>query len=345
MVHGSALLFVRVALATTLALACECVWAQAAQPEPDRQVRQATALIAAGKIDDAIALLENQATPGAKNVEATLAKAYYRKRDLDKAIPHFYRALGQNPKDKELTQLLALSLYSTAQYERAIPLLESFRSSVATEGFDTAYVLGMCYLKVRRIDKAREAFANMYSVPEGSATAHLLLAQMMVRQHHEEEAQPEVEAAISIDSRLPMAHFLLGEIHLYKSRPEAALNEFKEELALNPSVWLVYWRTGDALARLERYDEAERALKQAIWLNETFSAPYVLLGQIALKKGDLELALGFLERAVKMDPNNSKAHYSLARAYERAGHLDRAKEQFGMVRSSLRDRDVLDDQR
>ena len=89
------------------------------------------------------------------------------------------------------------------------------------------------------------------------------------------------------------------------------MNEFQKELAINPTVWLVYWRLGDAYVRLENYDEAEKVLKEAIWLNEWSSGAYILLGQIALKKDDSGLAVGFLERALKLDPQNYWVHYFL----------------------------------
>jgi Tfp pilus assembly protein PilF len=57
-------------------------------------------------------------------------------------------------------------------------------------------------------------------------------------------------------------------------------------------------------------------LKEAIWLNESSSGAYILLGQIQLKKGDAGLAAGFLERALKLDPQNYYVHYFLAKAYQ-----------------------------
>jgi tetratricopeptide (TPR) repeat protein len=91
-----------------------------------------------------------------------------------------------------------------------------------------------------------------------------------------------------------MAHFLLGEIDLYQGKSQAAVDEFQKELAINPTVWLVYWRLGDAYVRLNNLDEAEKVLKESIWLNESSSGAYILLGEIALKKGDSALAAGWL---------------------------------------------------
>ena len=134
-----------------------------------------------------------------------------------------------------------------------------------------------------------------------------------------------------------MAHFLLGEIDLYKGNAEAGVTEFQKELAINPTIWLVYWRLGDAYARLQKYDDAEKALKEAIGLNNSSSGAYILLGQIYLKKGDATLALGFLERALKLDPQNSYVHLFLGRAYQSLGRADDAKRQFEIYKSLKND--------
>jgi len=167
---------------------------------------------------------------------------------------------------------------------------------------------------------------------------------MMVRQRMEERSVPEIQKALEIDPRLPMAHFLLGEIYLYQTNPQRALDEFKKELEINPSVWLVYWRLGDAYTRLEKYDEAEKVLKKAVWLNESFTGSYLLLGEVELKKGNPELGAGFLERALKLDPQNDYAHYSLARAYQQMGRTEEANRHFEITRS-LRAEKKSDEQR
>jgi len=53
-----------------------------------------------------------------------------------------------------------------------------------------------------------------------------------------------------------------------------------------------------------------------------------LLGDLALKKGNAEEAVQQLEQAVKLDPNGSKIHFALFRAYRRLGRKeDAAREQ------------------
>jgi tetratricopeptide (TPR) repeat protein len=316
---------------------------QPANNVPNTSLDRADLLIRQGKLDEAIALLEGlpQKPPG---VEARLGKAYYQRRSFQQAIAHFKITLEQNPGDLETAQLLGLSFYSVGDVQEAIPLFEKIRIRVPEAQSDTLYLLGICYLKTQQPDKARAAFAQMFSAAPDSAMAHLMLAKMMVRQRMEERSVPEIQKALELDPRLPMAHFLLGEIYLYQTNPQRALEEFKKELEINPTVWLVYWRLGDAYTRLEKYDEAEKVLKEAVWLNESFTGSYLLLGEVELKKGNLELGAGFLERALKLDPQNDYAHYSLARAYQQMGRTEDANRHFEITRS-LRAEKKTDEQR
>jgi tetratricopeptide (TPR) repeat protein len=292
-------------------------------------------LTSQGKTDAAVALLDtlSETEPKPSGLEAKLGKAYFKNGKFQPAIRHLRIALEQTPDDWESVQLLALSHYSAGNCQQALPLLLKLGPHLPKGAADAPYLIGVCYLKAAQWDSARETFAAMFSAPPESAMAHLMLAKMMVRQHLEERSIPEIRKAVELDPRLPMAHFLLGEIYLYQESPQRALEEFQKELAINPTVWLVYWRLGDAYARLEKYDDAEKVLKEAIWLNETFTGSYLLLGEIQLKKGDLELAAGFLNQALKLDPKNYYAHYSLARAYQQMGRTEEANRHFEATRA------------
>ena len=66
----------------------------------------------------------------------------------------------------------------------------------------------------------------------------------------------------------------------------------------------------------------------AIWLNPFFSGPFIVLGKVYLKKGDLANAESILKRALTMDVNNYSGHYLLAQVYQKAGREEDARKEF-----------------
>ena len=313
-------------------------------PAADDPFSQARARLNDGQPDQALTLLralsaDNANLPG---LEAMLGKACFQMKKYSDAIVHLKAALKQNPEDGETTQLLALTYYGSGDFQDAVPLLEKLGPQLPKGNADGPYLLGTCYIMTKRWDDARKTFAQMFSVPPDGAMAYLMFGKILIRQRMEDRAVPQVEKALQLDPRLPMAHFLLGEIDLFKKDPQAAVDEFQKELAINPTVWLVYWRLGDAYVRLEKYDEAEKVLKESVWLNEWSSGAYILLGQISLKRGDSAIAAGFLERAARLDPQNFWVHYFLAKAYQNLGRTAEASQHFE-ISKSLRDDRLNDD--
>jgi tetratricopeptide (TPR) repeat protein len=309
-------------------------------PTAKPSIDQAEALLKEGKSREALSLLteitkQDPKTPG---LEAKLGKAYFQLRQFSQATPYLENALEQNAGDLESTQLLALSFFSAAKYREALPILEKLGSRLPSNIPDAPYMLSICYVMTKQWDSARKTLAEMFYAPPDSAMAYLALGKLMVRQQMVDSAVSPVEKALQLDPRLTMAHFLLGEIDLYQSNPQGAVTEFQRELVVNPTVWLVYWRLGDAYMRLSNYDDAEKVLKKAIWLNEVSPGAFILLGEIALKKNDPALAAGFLERALAIDPQNFETHYALATAYKALGRDQEANQHFEISKTLRSDK-------
>lgn len=313
-------------------------------PSPDLRMARADELLRAGKSKDALVLLNEVAAsaPDTPHLEAKLGKACFQSDQFRQAVPHLKAALQQNDADTESAQLLALSYFALAEYAQAVPLLEKLNTRLSEKIPDGPYLLASSYVMTQRWDDARKTFAGVFSVPPDSAMAYLMFGKFLVRQRLEDRAVPEIQTALQRDPQLPMAHFILAEIDLYKGDAPAAVEELTKELAINPSVWLVYWRLGDAYVRLERYDEAEKVLREAVWLNETSSGSYILLGQVGLKRNDPAMAAGFLERAAELDPQNDYVHYFLGKAYQGLGRSEEANQHF-VIAKQLRNNKRTDE--
>jgi tetratricopeptide (TPR) repeat protein len=307
---------------------------QASPSSSDSEIAHADQLLHAGKPQDALTVLNELAAsaPNTPHLEARIGKAYFQSNQFQKAVPHLRLAVQQNESDTESVQLLALTYFVAGQYAEAVPLFEKLGPHLSDNTADGPYLLASCYTMTQRWNDARTTYAKLFSVPPDSAMAYLVFGKFLIRQRLEDRAVGEIQTALKLDPEVPMAHFLLGEIDLYKGDSPGAVAEFNKELAVNPSIWLVYWRLGDAYVRLEKYDDAETALRQAIWLNETSSGAYILLGQVALKKNDPAAAAAYLETAVKLDPQNDYVHYFLGKAYQGLGRTVEANQHYAISR-------------
>jgi tetratricopeptide (TPR) repeat protein len=306
---------------------------QATPPSTTADFAEARKLMEQGKVDEAIASLQDLEAhdPAAKGLALELGTAYYKKSDFVKAITYLKKATAADPANGEATQLLGLSYYLGGHPGDAIPLLEKVQGWYPRANVDAAYILGICYIQTKDYPQARKAFAKMFDVPADSAASYLFTAQMLLRQEYDPVAEEYAQKAVALDPNLPLAHYLLGELYIYKSRVPEAIAEFQKELAVNPAHAATYYKLADAYSRIQKYEDAERLLQRSIWLDASSTGPYILMGKVLEKKGEFELAVRSLKRAASMDPNNPMTHHLLGQAYRDMGKKDEAESELKLA--------------
>jgi tetratricopeptide (TPR) repeat protein len=288
---------------------------------------EARKLMQQGDADKAIAKLQavEARNPTTKGLDQELGTAYYKKNDFPQAIAYLKKAVAEDPANDEAIQLLGLSYYRGGHPADAIPLLEKVQGWYPRANADAAYVLGICYIQTKDYPQARKAFGKMFDVPPDSAASYLFTAQMLLRQEFDPVAEEYAQKAATLDPKLPLAHYLLGELYIYKSRIPEAIVEFQKELAINPAHAATYYKLADAYSRIQKYEDAQHSLQRSIWLDQTATGPFILMGKVLEKKGELDLAVIALKRAATMDPNNPMTHQLLGQAYREMGKKEEAE--------------------
>lgn len=241
-------------------------------------------------------------------------------------------AFGQS-QTKPLAENEGLRLFAQGRYREAVPVLEA-ASSRSPDRADLARALGLCYLRLHDPASARLAFARLFGVPADSAKARLLAAKMMMGEELEGMAEPELQAALKLDPKLPELHFMLAEIAISRGDMDTAIADLREEISLNPAFGMAYYRLGDAFTRKDMWEQAVAPLQKAIWLNPYFSSPYILLGKAYYHTDRLEFAEGMLKRALRMDPNNAGAHYLLGSVYRDMGRESDSRKELDLWRKT-----------
>ncbi len=157
----------------------------------------------------------------------------------------------------------------------------------------------------------RSAFGEQQITP----LIYALMARLFHRNGHRasdhQSALQAIQTALSMWPDEPRWHTLAAEIYVHDILPEAG-----ESPTLSP--------TEQRHEDQENLEAAITHLQQAIQLDPNQAWALLLLGRIAILKGDLPQAIHILERAVQVAGNQVEAWMMLAQAYRVTGDLERA---------------------
>jgi predicted Zn-dependent protease len=292
-------------------------------------------MISRGQLSEAETQLNILATkqPAPAGVERMRGMIHYQRNEFAAANIAFEKAIAQQSSDLQAIQMRGVTLYRMGQPAAAIPLLERANTTIVSVNADGTYVLAVCYLDVHRYDDARRIFAKQYKLPDNSAASYLFVGRMLLRRNYPAESEQMARKALEIDPRLPLAHLLLGQLALSKSREADAIIEFEAEREINPMDGEVYEHLGDSYLRASRFEDAQQALNCALLLEPNATGPYILLGQVLLKRDDPLTALNYLIRAEHMDSSNHLTHLLLGQAYRALGRKEDATREYKTAES------------
>ncbi len=83
-----------------------------------------------------------------------------------------------------------------------------------------------------------------------------------------------------------------------------AIRYQKSLIELFPNTPNYYLKLGDILRRAERYPEATKAYERCMAIDNRWPSPLKRLGALAYERGDLDGAVSFWERGLKLDPDD-----------------------------------------
>jgi tetratricopeptide (TPR) repeat protein len=143
-------------------------------------------------------------------------------------------------------------------------------------------------------------------------------------------ADKAFEALVTRYAETANVHYAYG-VFLLQEQGDKAIEEFKRELEMQPGhAWSLmqiayeYLKRGDAAAALPFAQQAVTAAPNAFPARKA-------LGQALLETGDVSGAIRELEIGITLAPESPGLHFTIARAYQRAGRLEdatRARNEF-----------------
>ena len=248
-------------------------------------------------------------------------------KEYDRALQHLLQSrllgIGDVPDLGGVARYHAAILMSRMeQYEQALETLGEF----AGEGNDNPRVIeamGIATLRMPLLPIETPPDRREMILMAGRAS-------YLMATRNTAASERAFEQLVSRYPETPNVHYAFG-VFLLQEKGEKAIEEFKRELEIQPGhPWSLmqmafeYLKQGDAAAALPIAKQAVAAAPNA------FSARKAL-GQALLDSGDIDGAIRELQAGLKMAPESPGLHFSIARAYQRAGRLEdaaREREEF-----------------
>lgn len=155
-------------------------------------------------------------------------------------------------------------------------------------------------------------------------SAHLERAQLLLAQSRAGDAERESMLALAAQPDDPQALALLALSRIEQDKRPQALEAAREAVGLAPDVPYLHYVHALVLHRMEREEEAFRAVQEALRLDPADADSFSLLASIELARRDWPAALAAAEQGLALNPEHVGASNLRAMALVRLGRKDEA---------------------
>ena len=207
-----------------------------------------------------------------------MAKVFIENNQLDKAEKVLQEAIKVNKSYIEGYHLLGEIYEKKNNFEKAIEYFEK-AYSLNPKNSERTFNLGNLNIKTKNYSKAKEYFQNL-----------------------KKEAKNNKELLLKV-----------GDILLENELTDDAINFYNKLADELPNYLVVYNRLGIAYRKQKKFDEAIESYNKAlIFGNKEDERVYYNIGRCYFDKGDIEKAIEYMKKALKINPKFEEASKALS---------------------------------
>jgi tetratricopeptide (TPR) repeat protein len=287
--------------------------------------------------------------PNNADVYTALGVALYGSGKLTEAVSALQTALRLDMAQKRADLFLGLSQADLGQCSQASPILKrhfpdesdsklrrlaglsllncNLSSENLDAGLDVAQKLRTFYPDDPDVlYKSAELYTRLWNQAAGeligrhpeSYRVHQLAGEVFEAQGKGEQAIKEYRLALQQNPRIPQLHYRSGQLLLQQADADSqkkALQEFRAELEVNPQAAPAEYAIGEIYRSQQGFQQAVWHYTRATEMDPQFAGPHIGLAQVRLAQHSPDKAQPEAEAAVRLDANNTTAHYTLMLAY------------------------------
>ena len=366
-----------------LLLGSSCLYSQASNADLQRDYEAGEQALSEHRYADAERAYEKleRLSPGTAEVYGRLGLVYFQERKFDKAVSALSRAMKLKPSLPNTDILLAMSLSELGHYSEALPGLEKgFGKSTDSvlrrlsglqlqraytglhrdrQAMEVALELNKLYPKDPEVlYETSRIYANfayltlvkLSQVAPDSVWRHEAAGEAYESQGDYSLALTEYRQVLKLAPDRPGIHFRVGRTLLRQGQKQnvdetpQALKEFEQELELDPTNANAAYEMGETYRKSGQLDKAQRFFDQALKYYPDFEEAHLGMAAVLLASGEPGRALGELQRASALNPDDEVTYYRLSQAYKSLGDAagqEKALETFRRLRAEKPNRQEL----
>lgn len=288
----------------------------------------------AGRLDDSETTARELMTiaPGSLTGPYALALALEQKQQYRKVVETLEPVLGKplpmgSPRGTDITPMLVhlgFAYLELGESDRALSAFERARATSPQNPAIDIYVI-QAQLSARRFPDAVALARKVRASRPGDQRVWRLEAEALRQSGKPEEGAALLTAALEGHVDDVSAYAALAEFHTQARQYDAALRVLDQAAAKFPSDLNITFQTGSVLERQKRFAEAERKFRDVLAKDPLHAQALNFLGYMLADRGErLDESVGFITRALQVDPYNGAYLDSLGWAYYRQNKLDLA---------------------
>ena len=140
-------------------------------------------------------------------------------------------------------------------------------------------------------------------------------------------ARAALDEAIKLDPNLAHAYLYRALVTMETAKLAEAQPDFDKALQLAPEDAMVHRFYGEELAEAGQYEPAEQHYQKALAIDPKYADVVYLYGRLLRDRGQLDQAIARFEEHARLLPTGT-AHHALGEIFLRKGDLERAAKEF-----------------
>jgi tetratricopeptide (TPR) repeat protein len=198
--------------------------------------------------------------------------------------------------------------------------------------------LGNIYHEKGQLEEAKNYLKSGIAINPEAPWFHNNLGAVYLKMNMYDEAQQEIEKALSIERSIPLinAHFNMGLLHEARGEIDLAISEYKKEQEVSPFSGEADFNLGLLYANLKDLNNAIKEFQRCIEKNDKFANAYIFLAKAYMDSGrGLDEAARFAKNGLSLNPDLKSTilgHFILADIYNRLGRYQESQQHVTQAR-------------